>query len=78
MSSRRSKYVASVLSPSAQFVNILFYRQDERDPVKLRTFYDEKKKELEVLKRSAIVNQLYGGWRLVVEKQKPVRQRADS
>ncbi|TCD61145.1 hypothetical protein EIP91_008991 [Steccherinum ochraceum] len=52
--------------------------KDEQDPVKLRTFYAEKKKELDVLKRSAIVNQLYGGWKLVVEKQSPVRERADS
>ncbi|THH27209.1 hypothetical protein EUX98_g6971 [Antrodiella citrinella] len=52
--------------------------KDEQDPAKLRAFYDEKRKELDVLKRSAVVNQLYGGWRLVVEKQKPVRERADS
>ena len=52
--------------------------QDEQDPAKLRAFYDEKKKELEVLKRSAIVNQLYGGWKLVVEEQKPARERSDS
>ncbi|KAM5545932.1 hypothetical protein V8D89_000058 [Ganoderma adspersum] len=52
--------------------------QDETDPTKLTTFYNEKAKELAVLKRSAIVNQLYGGWRLVVEDQKPVRDRGDT
>ncbi|KAH8102216.1 hypothetical protein BXZ70DRAFT_60633 [Cristinia sonorae] len=52
--------------------------KDEKDAGKLRAFYDEKTKELEVLKRSAIVNQLYGGWKLVVEKQQPSRERADS
>lgn len=57
---------------------MLFDSKDEQDPAKLRAFYDEKKKELEVLKRSAIVNQLYGGWKLVVEQQQPVRERADS
>jgi LYR motif-containing protein 4 len=28
-------------------------------------------KELAVIKRSAIVNSLYGGWKLVVEQKKP-------
>jgi len=31
--------------------------------------YAEAVKELTVLRRSAIVNQLYGGWTLAVEKQ---------
>ncbi len=31
-----------------------------------------------MLKRSAIVNRLYGGWKLVVEDQKPARERSDS
>ena len=31
-----------------------------------------------MLKRSAIVNQLYGGWRLVIEDQKPVRDHRDT
>lgn len=31
-----------------------------------------------MLKRSAIVNQLYGGWKLVVEKQEPEHVRSDS
>ncbi|GBE83417.1 hypothetical protein BKA93DRAFT_760022 [Sparassis latifolia] len=52
--------------------------QNETDPAKLSTFYNDKTKELAVLKRSAIVNQLYGGWRLVVEDQKPERGRSDS
>ncbi|KAI0372459.1 hypothetical protein BV20DRAFT_72458 [Pilatotrama ljubarskyi] len=52
--------------------------QSETDPAKLAAFYEEKAKELAVLKRSAIVNQLYGGWRLVVEKQKPQHDRSDN
>ena len=57
--------------------------QEETDPAKLSAFYNERVKELQVLKRSAIVNQLYGGWRLVVEKDIPkgadnVMSRSDS
>jgi len=52
--------------------------QDEKDPAKLSAFYNDKVKELAVLKRSAIVNQLYGGWRLVVEDKQPVLERSDS
>ncbi|KAL4250969.1 complex I LYR family protein [Abortiporus biennis] len=52
--------------------------QHENDPAKLSAFYGDRVKELAVLKRSAIVNQLYGGWKLVVEKQKPIRERSDS
>jgi len=40
---------------------------NEQDPTKLTSFMEEKKKELEVLKRSAIINQMYGGRKLVVE-----------
>ncbi|KAI0757537.1 hypothetical protein C8Q80DRAFT_1265443 [Daedaleopsis nitida] len=52
--------------------------QNESDPARLAAFYQEKSKELAVLKRSAIVNQLYGGWKLVVEDQKPERERGDT
>ncbi|KAH9947787.1 hypothetical protein B0H21DRAFT_737251 [Amylocystis lapponica] len=52
--------------------------QNESDPAKLSAFYNDKTKELQVLKRSAIVNQLYGGWRLVVEPEKPVMERSDN
>ncbi|TFY76521.1 hypothetical protein EWM64_g7493 [Hericium alpestre] len=52
--------------------------QNETDPARLSTFYNDTAKELAVLKRSGIVNQLYGGWRLVVEKQKPSRDRGDT
>jgi LYR motif-containing protein 4 len=41
--------------------------QAEQDPKKLNTFMEEKKKELEVLKRAAAVNQMYGGRKLVIE-----------
>ena len=36
-------------------------------PERLQAFYDETNKELEVLKRAAVINQLYGGRKLVVE-----------
>ncbi|EKM57092.1 uncharacterized protein PHACADRAFT_254647 [Phanerochaete carnosa HHB-10118-sp] len=57
--------------------------QDETDSAKISAFYNERVKELQVLKRSAIVNQLYGGWRLVIEKDLPkgsqeVMTRSDS
>jgi hypothetical protein len=35
-------------------------------------------KELAALKRGAIVNQLYGGWTLAVEKQSLERERSDN
>lgn len=35
----------------------------------------ESTKDNAVLKRSVVVNQLYGGMKLVVEKQKPTRSR---
>ncbi|KAI0074617.1 hypothetical protein K474DRAFT_1601198 [Panus rudis PR-1116 ss-1] len=54
--------------------------QDEKDPAKLSAFYNDKVKELATLKRSVIVNQLYGGWKLVVEEKKKPEQleRSDS
>jgi LYR motif-containing protein 4 len=41
--------------------------QAEQDPNKLNTFMEEKKRELEVLKRAATINQMYGGRKLVIE-----------
>ena len=35
--------------------------------------YREAKQELDVLRRSVIVNQMYGGWRLSVEAQQAER-----
>ncbi|TFY68304.1 hypothetical protein EVJ58_g1079 [Rhodofomes roseus] len=52
--------------------------ENESEPAKLSAFYNERSKELATLKRSAIVNQLYGGWQLVVEKQNEQRQRSDN
>ncbi|KZT28209.1 hypothetical protein NEOLEDRAFT_1058936 [Neolentinus lepideus HHB14362 ss-1] len=49
--------------------------RNEQDAAKLTAFYNEARKELAVLKRGAVVNQLYGGWKLVVEDQKPERER---
>ncbi|KAG8934824.1 hypothetical protein FRC03_009520 [Tulasnella sp. 419] len=43
---------------------------NEKDPVKIQQLYDEGRKELEVLTRAAVVNRLYEGPRLVVEKSK--------
>lgn len=35
--------------------------------------YEEAKQELAVLRRSVIVNRMYGGWRLSVETQQAER-----
>ncbi len=52
--------------------------QNETDPAKLAAFHAEKSQELSALKRSAVVNQLYGGRHLVVEDQKPERERGNN
>lgn len=52
--------------------------QSESDPAKLSSFYHTAVEELAVLKRSAIVNSLYGGRKLVVEKDKIERIRDDN
>ncbi|KAI9462769.1 hypothetical protein BJY52DRAFT_1255040 [Lactarius psammicola] len=52
--------------------------QGEKDPARVSVLYTEAVKELTSLKRSAIVNQLYGGWTLAVEKQKLQRERSDN
>jgi len=54
------------------------WRQNERDPERVGALYRESVKELAALKRGAIVNQLYGGWTLAVEKQGQQRGRSDS
>ncbi|KAN0094545.1 hypothetical protein V8E55_002832 [Tylopilus felleus] len=41
--------------------------QAEKNPAKISVTYNEAVKELQVLRRSAAVNQLYGGRRLAVE-----------
>ena len=56
---------------------ILIY-QRERDPERVGALYAAAVQEHAVLQRSAIVNRLYGGWRLVVENQKPLRDRGDT
>ncbi|KAI5897136.1 uncharacterized protein SCHCODRAFT_02570664 [Schizophyllum commune H4-8] len=43
--------------------------QEADDTSALSKQYSEAVKELAVLRRSAIVNQLYGGWRLAVEDE---------
>ncbi|KAI9567679.1 hypothetical protein HD554DRAFT_2023389 [Boletus coccyginus] len=52
--------------------------QAEKDPAKLSVAYNEAIKELEVLRRSAVVNQVYGGWRLAVEQQNDDRGRGET
>jgi hypothetical protein len=52
--------------------------QNERDPERVAALYNEGVKELAALKRGAIVNQLYGGWTLAVEKQSLRRERSDA
>ncbi|KAK0194429.1 hypothetical protein F5146DRAFT_436502 [Armillaria mellea] len=56
--------------------------QAETDPSKVATMYSDAMKDLVVLRRSAIVNQLYGGWKLAVEEPAPkaedILTRSDS
>lgn len=52
--------------------------QGEKDRARVAVLYSEAAKELTSLRRSAIVNQLYGGWTLAVEKQKLQRERSDN
>ncbi|KZS96969.1 hypothetical protein SISNIDRAFT_406593 [Sistotremastrum niveocremeum HHB9708] len=52
--------------------------QNEQDPDKLTRFYDEASKELEVLRRAALINGMYGGQKLVVEREGAVRLRGDT
>jgi len=42
------------------------------EPANLAKFYEEQTKELEVLKRSAEVNRMYEGPKLVVEHARPI------
>ena len=50
-----------------QYTVVLNWPQAEKNPARLSFAYEEAVKELEVLRRSAVVNQLYGGRRLAVE-----------
>ncbi|KAG1886741.1 hypothetical protein F4604DRAFT_1917572 [Suillus subluteus] len=52
--------------------------QAEQDSTTLSQAYDKVVKELAVLRRSAVLNQLYGGSRLAVEEQNDVRIREDT
>ncbi|KAF9467705.1 hypothetical protein BDZ94DRAFT_1305323 [Collybia nuda] len=51
--------------------------QEETDPAKVTNLYSDAVAELTVLRRSVIVNQLYGGWTLAVEKQERGNQPED-
>ena len=44
----------------------------------MAALYNESVKDLAALKRGAIVNQLYGGWTLAVEKQNLQRERSEA
>jgi hypothetical protein len=44
----------------------------ETDPTRIREFYDKMTNELGVLRRSAVLNKLYEGPKLVIEKPKIV------
>lgn len=44
----------------------------------MAALHSEGVRELTALKRGAIVNQLYGGWTLAVEKQDLQRERSDN
>ena len=54
--------------------------QTEQDPARLSLLYSDAVKELAVLRRGAIVNQLYGGRRLAVEVEGKdrLRERGDT
>ncbi|KAF4579504.1 hypothetical protein EYR36_001317 [Pleurotus pulmonarius] len=56
--------------------------QNESDPSKIQALYKEAVADLAVLKRSALVNQVYGGWKLAIERQSDdpsvARERSDS
>jgi hypothetical protein len=45
-------------------------KKTEKDPEKVQAMYADAVKELAVIQRSSIVNQLYGGRKLVVEDQR--------
>ncbi|KAJ7628610.1 hypothetical protein FB45DRAFT_918748 [Roridomyces roridus] len=45
--------------------------QNETDGTKIQSMYSDAVAELAVLRRSAAVNKMYGGWRLAVETSKP-------
>ncbi|KAF9530631.1 hypothetical protein CPB83DRAFT_762884 [Crepidotus variabilis] len=47
----------------------------ERDPAKLSTMYSQAVKDHVVLRRSAVVNQLYGGWKVAVEVEEKEAQQ---
>ncbi|KAJ7057124.1 hypothetical protein C8F01DRAFT_1211188 [Mycena amicta] len=44
--------------------------QNEADQDRVRSIYSDAVSELAVLRRSAAVNRMYGGWRLAVEESK--------
>jgi hypothetical protein len=62
----------------ARLLNYFSLEQGEKDPARVAALYSDAVKELTSLRRSAIVNQLYGGWTLAVEKQKLQRERSDN
>ena len=64
------------LDDSIGWINAIL--KNERDPERVGALYAAAVQEHAVLQRSAIVNRLYGGWRLVVENQQPARHRSDS
>ncbi|KAJ7291106.1 hypothetical protein C8J57DRAFT_1429690 [Mycena rebaudengoi] len=60
---------------------LIFFLQNESDAGKIKSMYSDAVAELAVLRRSAIVNQMYGGWRLAVEdmkKPEATTQRGDN
>ncbi|KAJ6588486.1 hypothetical protein B0H19DRAFT_1099642 [Mycena capillaripes] len=55
--------------------------QNESDAGKIKSMYSDAVADLAVLRRSAAVNQMYGGWRLAVEdRKKPetIAERGDN
>ena len=56
----------------------VIYGQNEQDPQKVQSMYSDAVAELSVLRRSAIVNQLYGGWKLAVEDKNGGHMRGNT
>ncbi|EIW79740.1 hypothetical protein CONPUDRAFT_57919 [Coniophora puteana RWD-64-598 SS2] len=52
--------------------------EHEHDFLKQTSLFTQAEKDLAVLKRCAIVNQIYGGGKLAVETQSEVRERGDT
>ena len=67
---RTIKVCIYVLFPDCNLTIDFYVNKAESDPNKVGMLYSDAVKEFAVLRRSAIVNQLYGGWKLAIEVEK--------